>query len=120
MTMPTEDQDVTPEAAGDDHVVPVPVAKDDAVVSTTPLSVGAEAIAAARAIIAQEREDAKNDVWVRSKRTMLQSALAAAAVAGVNLYVTGVHGWPELANAAGQAALTVVITYFHGRAKPAK
>jgi len=83
-------------------------------------SAGADALDAARAIIAAEVADAKADVLARSLRTLAQSVLAGAAVAGVHLYESGVHDWRAIGWAAAQAAATVVLTYLHGKAAPAR
>lgn len=118
----------SPDAVAPEDIAPVvdltdttsdPTAPDE-IVSETPVTVGAEAIDAARAIVEQEIADVRADRWLRSKRTLVQSALGAAAVAGFHAYSGGLHSWRDLAYAAGQAAATVVITYAHARIQPAK
>lgn len=92
----------------------------DEVVGTEPVSVGEEAIDAARAIVAQELADARAHVWLRSKRTLAQSVAAGAAVAGFHVYEGGAHDWQSIAYAAGTAAVTALVSYFHNRVSPGK
>lgn len=94
------------------------VVAPDEVVGTEPVTVGAEAIDAARAIVAQEVADARANVWLRSKRTLAQSVLAGAAVAGFHAYEGGMHDVKSIAYVAAQVAATTVITYFHNRISP--
>lgn len=119
----------TPNILGDTpEEVPTPEAVDttsdptapDEIVSETPITIGTEAIDAARAIIEQEIADVRNDRWLRSKRTLVQAALGAAAVAGFHAYSGGLHSWQDVAYAGGQAAVTATVAYFHARIRPAK
>lgn len=109
MTMPNDSAFVEPDEVVSD-TSPEPV---DVIVSP-------DALEAARAEVAQERADSSADVTARSLRTLGQAVIAAALVAGVQLYVSGVHDWKALAFVGVQAAVTVLVTYFHGKVMPAK
>lgn len=87
--------------------------------NTTNPSVGEDALDAARAIIAAEVADARADVLARSLRTLAQSVVAGAAVAAVHVYEAGNHDWHTIGWAAAQAAVTVVVTFLHGKIQPA-
>lgn len=116
-TVPVVPTDERPDVADAQYSI---VEGPDEVVGTEPVSVGAEAIDAARAIVAQEVADARANVWLRSKRTLVQSVAAGAAVAGFHAYEGGMHDWKSVAYVAAQSAATALITYFHNRIAPGK
>jgi hypothetical protein len=94
---------------------PEPVAATPA----PPANVGEEAIDMARELIAQEMADIRSGAWKRALRTLGQSAVAAGATAGFDAYSNGIHDYPSLAKVGASAALTVVISYFWNRLRPA-
>ncbi len=83
-------------------------------------SVGEDALEAARAIIAAEKAEVKAGTFERSMRTLGQSVLAGAAVAGFHAYEGGMHDVKSVLWVAAQAGATVLITYLHSKAQPAK
>lgn len=66
----------------------------------------------------ESAQSARIDLTSRSLRTLLQAVIAAAVVAAVALVQSGVGDWRAIAWAGAQAALTVVVTFVHGKVSP--
>lgn len=83
-------------------------------------TVGEDALDAARAIIEAERAEIKAGTFERSMRTLGQAVLAGGAVAGFRAYEGGMHDVKGVLWVGAQAAVTVLVTYFHAKVAPAK
>lgn len=99
-----------------DELTPNDVASGDESTRTY----GEDALEAAREILEAEKAEIKAGTFERSMRTLGQSVLAGAAVAGFHAYEGGLHDPKAVAWVAAQAAVTVLVTYLHSKVQPAK